>query len=61
HELADAVKNIRKDYEQLNDQQRNELQLWYQIKVTQAIQEIKNAETLEKPKRIHEQEEIKRL
>ncbi|CAF3670994.1 unnamed protein product [Rotaria socialis] len=61
HELANAVKNIRKDYEQLNDQQRNELELWYQIKVTQAVQEIKNAQALEKPKRILEQEEIKRL
>lgn len=37
HELADAVKNIRKEYEQINYQQRHELELWYHSKVSQAV------------------------
>jgi hypothetical protein len=31
------VKNIRQEYEQLNQQQRNELQSWYRTKVTEAV------------------------
>jgi hypothetical protein len=37
NELSNAVKNIREEYEQLNQQQRTELQTWYQVKVTQAV------------------------
>lgn len=37
NQLANAIGNIRREYEQLNDQQRNELQSWYQRKVTQAV------------------------
>jgi hypothetical protein len=37
NELSNAVKNIREEYEQLNQQQRTELQSWYQTKVTQAV------------------------
>ncbi len=40
HELSNAVKNIRQEYEQLNQQQRTELQTWYQVKVTQAVRSI---------------------
>ena len=40
NQLSNAVRNIRQEYEQLNDQQRNELQLWYQMKVTQAVCQI---------------------
>ncbi len=32
HELSNAI-----EYEQLNNQQRNELESWYRIKVTQAV------------------------
>jgi intermediate filament protein if len=37
HELANAVRNIRQEYEQTNQQQREQLQLWYQTKVEQAV------------------------
>jgi intermediate filament protein if len=37
NELINAVQQIREEYEQLNDQQRTELQTWYQMKVTQAV------------------------
>lgn len=37
NELVNAVQQIRQEYEQLNDQQRTELQTWYQMKVTQAV------------------------
>ncbi|CAF1188353.1 unnamed protein product [Rotaria sp. Silwood1] len=58
YELSNAIKNIRQEYEQLNDQQRHELESWYQIKVTQAIKEI---QTIKKSKINFEQEEIKKL
>jgi GTP1/Obg family GTP-binding protein len=38
-ELADAVRNIREEYEQLNHQQRTELESWYRMKVAQAVSE----------------------
>jgi hypothetical protein len=37
HELSNAIRDIREEYEQLNNQQRNELESWYRIKVTQAV------------------------
>ncbi len=37
HELSNAVKNIREEYEQINQQQRTELESWYRMKVTQAV------------------------
>ncbi|CAF1033778.1 unnamed protein product [Rotaria sordida] len=59
YELSNAIKNIRQEYEQLNFQQRHELESWYQSKVTQAIKEVQASE---KPKKnILEQEEIQRL
>ena len=40
NELSNAVQHIREEYEHLNDQQRTELQTWYQMKVTQAVRSI---------------------
>ena len=37
HELSSAIRDIREEYEQLNNQQRNELESWYRLKVTQAV------------------------
>lgn len=37
NQLSDAVRNIRKDYEEINQQQKTELYSWYQSKVTQAV------------------------
>ncbi|CAF1508382.1 unnamed protein product, partial [Didymodactylos carnosus] len=33
HELSNAIRDIREEYEQLNNQQRTELESWYRIKV----------------------------
>jgi intermediate filament protein if len=37
HELSNAIRDIREEYEQLNNQQRGELESWYRLKVTQAV------------------------
>lgn len=42
YELSNAIKGIRKDYEQLNQQQRNELESWYHLKVNQAVRSLLN-------------------
>jgi chemotaxis methyl-accepting protein methylase len=42
NQLAEAVKNIRDEYEQLNDQQQDELQSWYQRKVSQAVRHLES-------------------
>ena len=39
HELSSAIRDIREEYEQLNNQQRTELESWYRLKVTQAVRE----------------------
>jgi intermediate filament protein if len=40
HELSNAIRDIREEYEQLNNSQRNELEGWYRIKVTQAVSDL---------------------
>lgn len=42
NELSNAVQHIREEYEHLNQQQRIELQTWYQTKVTQAVSSIQS-------------------
>ena len=37
HELSNAIRDIREEYEQLNNHQRGELESWYRLKVTQAV------------------------
>ena len=37
HELSNAIRDIREEYEQLNNHQRSELESWYRLKVTQAV------------------------
>lgn len=37
NELSSAIRDIREEYEQLNNHQRNELESWYRLKVTQAV------------------------
>lgn len=44
HELSNAIRDIREEYEQLNNQQRNELESWYRMKVTQAVREQEEKE-----------------
>ncbi|CAF0755575.1 unnamed protein product [Rotaria sordida] len=61
HELSNAIRDIREEYEQLNNQQRNELESWYRLKVTQAVQEIQSRRAIEAPENIREKEEVKKL
>ncbi|CAF5225422.1 unnamed protein product, partial [Rotaria magnacalcarata] len=61
HELSSAIRDIREEYEQLNNQQRGELESWYRLKVTQAVQEIQSRRAIEAPDSIREREEIKKL
>ncbi|CAF1667355.1 unnamed protein product, partial [Adineta ricciae] len=61
HELSNAIRDIREEYEQLNNQQRNELESWYRIKVTQAVQEVQARRAIEGPESVREREEIKKL
>jgi intermediate filament protein if len=61
HELSNAIRDIREEYEQLNNQQRNELESWYRLKVTQAVQEIQARRAIEAPENVREREEIKKL
>lgn len=42
NQLAEAVKSIRDEYEQLNHQQQEELQAWYQRKVSQAVRHFES-------------------
>ncbi|UJR26174.1 hypothetical protein I4U23_007517 [Adineta vaga] len=61
HELSNAIRDIREEYEQLNSQQRNELESWYRMKVTQAVQEVQARRAIEGPESVREREEIKKL
>lgn len=61
HELSNAIRDIREEYEQLNVHQRNELESWYRIKVTQAVQEIQSRRAIEGPENVREKEEVKKL
>ncbi|CAF1621388.1 unnamed protein product, partial [Didymodactylos carnosus] len=61
HELSNAIRDIREEYEQLNNQQRTELESWYRIKVTQAVQEVQARRAIEAPENIREREEVKKL
>lgn len=40
NQLAQTIRNIRHEYEQLNNQQKNDLQLWYHDKVSQAVRNV---------------------
>ncbi|CAF5029272.1 unnamed protein product, partial [Rotaria socialis] len=42
-------------------QQRGELESWYRLKVTQAVQEIQSRRAIEAPDSIREREEMKKL
>mgnify|MGYP006983670733 FL=1 len=37
NQLAQTIRTIRHEYEQLNDQQKHDLQAWYHDKVSQAV------------------------
>ncbi|KAI0978311.1 hypothetical protein GJ496_002243 [Pomphorhynchus laevis] len=54
HELANAIKDIRDEYETLHQQKKGEMENWYRIKVNNAIQEVKtkrlNDHGLQKPR-----------
>jgi len=61
HELSNAIRDIREEYEQLNNHQRDELESWYRMKVTQAVHEIQSRRAIEGPENVREKEEIKKL
>ncbi|KAL7674278.1 hypothetical protein ACOME3_000556 [Neoechinorhynchus agilis] len=62
HELANAIRDIRDEYETLNQQQKQELEGWYRLKVTEAVQEMQARRPTESPiSRLRDEEELRQL
>lgn len=57
NELASAIREIREEYDSLNNSNRNDIESWYKLKV----QEIETQSARQNMEQGHQKEELKRL
>ena len=57
NELAQAMREIREEYENLNNANRNDIESWYKLKV----QEIETQSARQNMEQGHQKDELKRL
>ncbi|UJR22812.1 hypothetical protein I4U23_025842 [Adineta vaga] len=61
YQLSNAIKSIRTEYDHRNYQLRDELESWYQWKVSQAIQDLQSYQTIEYSENLRNQDEYQKL
>lgn len=59
HELERAIRDIRSDFEELNEQQKRELEEWYKVKTEEIVQQANRRDALDSMVKVESSSSLK--